>query len=152
MSRTYPGNFRACSVNFREMSTGGKHHGRDGWIMTRLARLVFVSRRWRGAFATSCLIVHGAWCSRTKSQAATHQASSLAARYNRDRVVPPSECLVPEVAVGHLEVHRPYLTAFVSFASVWSTSTCGGFGRQSNAETETLIFRTGSVDHFCYTC
>ena len=65
------------------------------------------------------------------SQAATHQALSPAARYNRGRVVPPLECLVPRVAVGHRRVKRPYLTAFVSSASVWSTSACDGSDRQS---------------------
>ena len=64
------------------------------------------------------------------SQAATRQALSPAARYNRGRVVPPLECLVPRVAVGHRRVKRPYLTAFVSSASVWSTSACVGSDRQ----------------------
>ena len=84
------------------------------------------------------------------SQAATHQALSPAARYNRGRVVPPLECLVPRVAVGHRRVKRPYLTAFVSSASVWSTSACDGSDRQSKKIG--LGGRTGSVNHFCYTC
>ena len=46
-------------------------------------------------------------------------------------MVPPLECLVPRVAVGHRRVKRPYLAAFVSSASVWSTSACDGSDWQS---------------------